>query len=72
VGGDGGCSVPVALEAVVPDVQPAAASDTATSTGTSDTGAKPIVVTVRPPRRIRLSSAGQSSLARRGRALSGS
>jgi hypothetical protein len=57
VGGDGGCSVPVAFEAVVPDVQPAA-SNTATSTGTSDTGAKPLVLTVRPPRLfIRLSSA---------------
>jgi hypothetical protein len=32
VGEDGGCSVPVAFEAVVPDVQPAAASDIAAST----------------------------------------
>ncbi len=63
MGGDGGCSVPV--EAVVPDVQPVAARNIISNTGTSDTRANRLVLTIRPPRRfIRLSSAasaGQSN-----------
>jgi hypothetical protein len=61
--------------AVVPDVQAAAARNTISNTGTSDTRAKRLVLTVRPPRRfIRLSStasAGQSNANRRVPFLSG-
>jgi hypothetical protein len=67
VGGDGGCSV--AVEVVVPDVQPAAARNTISNPGTSDTRAKRLVLPGRPPHRfIRLSSAasaGQSNADRR-------